>query len=445
MPEYLEDPSVLTKDKLKSELLAHNVELPSGNPTKDVFVQLYLKNLTAQNKKQVPAATLDAFSSDEELPPPVVSSRSRSSGRKATRKTDKVQPDELDVTALTDEGLRDELLKQGVDVGPIVASTRKLYEKKLQKLLDDVPALLPVPQLLATDIQLNHNGNSESDVYSDREDEVTPEPVTEPEPAPVVVERPLRSRGKTPITTHTRSNQHQTQMVPEDVRPLLTDQVPFESSRRLQRLDSPVWTSGTSTLSRPAQLQLVGEPGRRHRSSQDSENLEVLLNTALLEVEKISASEQPVSVEEDKVLKEVLKEVYPNDIRSPTGISASCRRPIRGAAGRPVISSDLWKDENGLFSPKTTSYSYTESHTINRVSSQPPSTSSSSAHIAASSRLLSAVPPAGPTKPARRGMSLWIKLSLLGVVAGFLFLVYQAMETTSSSPFGGPDEAASSA
>lgn len=81
MPEYLEDPSVLTKDKLKNELLAHNVELPSGNPTKDVYVQLYLKNLTAQNHKQVTATTLDAFSSDEELPPPVVSNRSRSSGR----------------------------------------------------------------------------------------------------------------------------------------------------------------------------------------------------------------------------------------------------------------------------------------------------------------------------------------------------------------------------
>ena len=81
MPEYLDDPSVLTKDKLKSELLAHNVELPSGNPTKDVYVQLYLKNLTAQNKKHVTATTLDAFSSDEELPPPVVYNRSRSSGR----------------------------------------------------------------------------------------------------------------------------------------------------------------------------------------------------------------------------------------------------------------------------------------------------------------------------------------------------------------------------
>lgn len=81
MPEYLDDPSVLTKDKLKSELLAHNVELPSGNPTKDVYVHLYLKNLTAQNKKHGTATTLDAFSSDEELPPPVVSNRSRSSGR----------------------------------------------------------------------------------------------------------------------------------------------------------------------------------------------------------------------------------------------------------------------------------------------------------------------------------------------------------------------------
>lgn len=80
MPEYLDDPSVLTKDKLKSELLAHNVELPSGNPPKDVFVQLYLKELTSQNVRHIPAS-LDGFSSDEDLPPPVVSSKSRSSGR----------------------------------------------------------------------------------------------------------------------------------------------------------------------------------------------------------------------------------------------------------------------------------------------------------------------------------------------------------------------------
>ncbi|KAM9334709.1 thymopoietin a [Symphorus nematophorus] len=384
MPEYLDDPSVLTKDKLKSELLANNVELPSGNPTKDVYVQLYLKNLTAQNNKHVPAATLDAFSSDEELPPPVVlSSRSRSSGRKATRKTDKVRPDELDVTVLSDQDLKDELLKHGVDAGPIVASTRKLYEKKLQKLLDNGPAQPVLTELVVTEIQVNHNGNSESDLYSDKEDEVTaepePEPVAEPEPEPEpipVVERPLRSRGKTPVTSR---------------------------------------TSSSSSSS-----------GQHHR------------------VEKIAASEQTPKVKQN----DVLKELFPNDINSPTGITATCRRPIKGAADRPIKSSELWNDENFLFSPKTTrtasssSSSYTETRTVNRVTSLPNSTSfhsTSSFSTSSSSRPpLSAAPPAAQTKAVSRSsnMSLWIKLFLLAIVATFLFLVYQAMETNFSSPFG---------
>lgn len=74
MAEFLEDPSVLTKDKLKSELLANDVPLPSGEQRKDVYVQLYLKHLTVLNKKHPPAET---FSSDEEITP-VISNRSRS-------------------------------------------------------------------------------------------------------------------------------------------------------------------------------------------------------------------------------------------------------------------------------------------------------------------------------------------------------------------------------
>ncbi|XP_062238378.1 thymopoietin a isoform X7 [Platichthys flesus] len=399
MPVYLEDPSVLTKDKLKSELMANSVELPSGNPTKDVYVQLYLRNLTAQNEKHVVDTTWDAFSSDEELPPPVVYSRSRSSGRKATRKTDKVQPDELDVTVLTDDGLRDSLIEQGVVVGPIVASTRKLYEKKLQKLLDNGPAQPPLPELVLAEIQVNHNGHSEADLYSDKEDEGTaepepepqpePEPVAEPEPAPPVVERPVRSRGKLPITTRTRSSQHQTKEYgPPDIQ---------LHKRRQQKI-----SSFPSTCS---------------------------------PVEKITASDQNPKVEE----KVVLKELFPSDFNSPTGINATCRRPIRGAAGRPVKPSDLWNDENGLYSPKitktTSSSSYTESRTVNRVTSLPPSTTSPS-----SARLLSAAPPAGQTKAVRSGMSLWIKLFLLAVVAAFLFLVYQAMETNRIAPFLASDK-----
>ncbi|XP_036977251.1 thymopoietin a isoform X8 [Acanthopagrus latus] len=460
MPEYLDDPSVLTKDKLKSELLAHNVELPSGNPTKDVYVQLYLKNLTAQNNQHVTATTLDAFSSDEELPPPVVSSRSRSSGRKATRKTDKVRPDELDVTVLTDQGLKDELLKHGVDAGPIVASTRKLYEKKLQKLLDDGPAQPPLPELVLTEIEVNHNGNSESDLYSDKEDEVTvepePEPVAEPEPAPVV-ERPLGSRGKPPVTTRARSSQH-TKMVPEDLRPALTEQ--GQSNRRVQhRLDSPVQAEPPAASPRPAQES--GPPDvllykwrqqkmtsfLSSRSPTKTLGCTSTLSKDMLvrQVEKIAASEQAPKVEE----KDVLKELFSNDINSPTGITATCRRPIRGAADRPVKSSDLWNNENSLFSPKTTkttssASSYTESRIINRVNSLPSSTSFSSSTAtssfsSSSSRPLSAAPSAVQTKPAARSMSLWIKLFLLAIVAAFLFLVYQAMETNSINPFGDSD------
>lgn len=370
MSEYLDDPSVLTKEKLKTELAAHDVELPNGNPTKDVYVQLYLKHITANNKKHV-TTSVDVFSSDEDLPPPVVSSRSRSSGRKATRKTDKVLPDEMDVTVLTDGGLMDELQKHGVNVGPIVASTRKLYERKLQKLLDEGPAQPPLPEVIVTETQVNHNGNSESDLYSDKEDEVIaepepePVPVPEPEPEPVpVVERPVRSRGKTPVTTRTRSSQHHT-------------------------------------------------------------------------VEKIAAGDQPQKVEET----EVLKELFPNDVNSPTGITATCRRPIRGAAHRPLKSSDLWNgDENSIFSPKTTKTtssfsSYTQSCTDSRVTSLPISATSTSFSSSSSSRLLSAAPPAGHTKAAPRSMALWKKLFLLAVVAGFLFLVYQAMETNIINPF----------
>ncbi|XP_054880207.1 thymopoietin a [Poeciliopsis prolifica] len=362
MPEYLDDPSVLTKDKLKSELVAHNVELPSGNPTKDVYVQLYLKNLTVQNEKNV---VLDAFSSDEELPPVVASNRSRSSGRKAATKSNKHHVEQVDITSLTDESLRDELQKHGMKVGPVVDSTRELYQKKLQKFLDDSPA-----QSFPTEIQVNHNGNSESEIYSDTEDVViaVPEPVIEPEAVPVV-ETQVRSRGKSSA-------------------------------------------SSQSSTSSSSQNQAV---------------------------EKITSNDQTLKVEKD-----VLKELFP-DLSSPTGISASCRKPIRGAAGRPLISSDLWSDENSCLSPKTTktsSYSYTGSHAVNRVSSLNPATSFtsfSSSSSSSSSKLSATAPSAGPPRAVRRSVTLWKKLALFAILATFMIFVYLTMETNSVSPFQASD------
>uniref|UniRef100_A0A3B1JLC8 Thymopoietin a n=1 Tax=Astyanax mexicanus TaxID=7994 RepID=A0A3B1JLC8_ASTMX len=354
MSEFLQDPSVLTKDKLKSALLAHNVALPNGEQRKGVYVDLYLKNLTAQNRRS--AAPEPAFSSDEEPPAPVLSGRSRS-GRKATRKTDRVRPEEIDVTELTNEGLKDQLLKYGVNAGPIVASTRKLYEKKLQKLLDQGPPETVV-QLSEPAVTGNsQNGNTDSDQYSDKEEEATKaEPEPEPEPVPVV-ERPMRSRGKAPVTTRTRSGQHK--------------------------------------------------------------------------IEKLSAVEQTPKTPD----RDVLKELFPNEtLNTPTGISATRRQPIKGAAGRSF--SDSWRDDlrprlteiRHTSSSSTSSYTETRS-AIHRTNAVPLNA------LPLSSILKPAAPPAVQVKTRRR-LPVWLQLLLLSAVAGFLFFVYQAMETNEMNPFG---------
>lgn len=88
-------------------------------------------------------------------------------------------------------------------------------------------------------------------------------------------------------------------------------------------------------------------------------------------------------------------------------ISATCRRPIRGAAGRPLKPSEYWLDESRVqHSVHTESRSYSES--FSRVGSSSVSSSK---------------------PPARRGfLSLLLKLLLLVVVAGSLYYAYQNLD-----------------
>ncbi|XP_051748355.1 thymopoietin a isoform X7 [Ctenopharyngodon idella] len=465
MSEFLEDPSVLTKDKLKSVLLAHNVALPNGDQRKDVYVQLYLKNLTAQNKKS--SGSPDVFSSDEELPPaPVVSNRSRS-GRKATRKTDKVRPEDVDVTELSNEGLKDLLLKYGLNAGPIVASTRKVYEKRLQKLLDQGPPEAVAPPSETSQTDGSQNGNTDSDQYSDKEEETVapapvfvpePEPEVEPEPIPVV-ERPVRSRGKTPVTSRTRSGQHNKEdeedKQEEDWPVLNVKRKLKRSSHRLDQMVPASDDTENSELSsaeyfpvsqdrrRTGYVESCGSPETQPKTRQskitpflsqitsarglDSSQMETPKKET---VEKVSAIDQtPRTVERD-----VLKEIFPNEnLSTPTGISATCRRPIKGAAGRPL--GETWLDESRLRHTEfreTSSSSYKETRSVPRVAAVP---------LAASKPV---APPAVKTR-ARRSLPVWVQLLLLSAVAGFLFFVYQAMETNEVGLFkqSGADDSTS--
>ncbi|XP_041265690.1 thymopoietin isoform X8 [Onychostruthus taczanowskii] len=484
MPEFLADPSVLTKEKLKSELIANNVSLPGGEQRKDVYVQLYLQHLTARNP---PALAQPDFSSDEEREPTPLGARSRgaaAAGRKATKKTDKPRPEEkdgLDVTEMSNEDLQEQLMKYGVNPGPIVATTRKLYEKKLLKLMEqgpDLKAPVPLPAISTTE-NTRQNGNNDSDQYSDNEED----PKTE---LRLEKREPLKARTKTPVALKQKRVIEHNQTYSQDG---VTETVwtsgssksgPLQAfsrestrvSRRTPRkrveataqlpVDDAVISESTpinETVLAASNETLVGNrvPGNfKHAAptlsvselsdmprrtpkkllmSAEQEETDCphqcflnhvghnqscdLLNTAMIEeTEAITECFKTPQVtgwlpiikvlerttEERRVERDILKELFPYEVSTPTGISASCRRPIKGAASRPLEHSDFILEE---------SYSkYAQKY-------------------GTSTDIKSEKPPIKKERP----VPLWIKVLLFVIVSVFMFLVYQSMETNQGNPF----------
>uniref|UniRef100_A0A8C9D6V1 Thymopoietin n=1 Tax=Panthera leo TaxID=9689 RepID=A0A8C9D6V1_PANLE len=473
MPEFLEDPSVLTKEKLKSELVANNVTLPVGEQRKDVYVQLYLQHLTARNRPPLAAGANSKgppdFSSDEEREPtPVLGSgaavagRSRAAvGRKATKKTDKPRledKDDLDVTELTNEDLLDQLVKYGVNPGPIVGTTRKLYEKKLLKLREqgtESRSSTPLPTISSSAENMRQNGSNDSDRYSDNEEGKKKEhkkvkstrdfvPFSELPTAPsggffqdskielkLEKREPLKGRAKTPVTLKQRRVEH-------------------NQSYSQAGITETEWTSGSSkggplqALTRESTRGSRRTPRKRVETSEHFRIDGAIISESTPIAETIMASSNETLVvnrvtgnfkhaapilpitefsdiprrtpkkpltraevgektEERRIERDILKEMFPFEASTPTGISASCRRPIKGAAGRPLELSDFRMEES--FSSK-----YVPKYVpLADVKSE-------------------------KTKKGR-SIPMWIKILLFVIVAIFLFLVYQAMETNQGNPF----------
>ncbi|XP_024148618.1 LEM domain-containing protein 1 isoform X2 [Oryzias melastigma] len=149
---FVEDPAHLSKARLKSDLVAHNVALPPAASKKEVYVELHLRNIEQKNAAE--------FSSDdEEQTQEEAVSPSENPCFENGRNEDPEVTQVPDPSKLTDECLKAALLKHGVKAGPIVASTRALYEKKLRKLL------------LHSNGDGELNGAEKAELYSDSEEE----------------------------------------------------------------------------------------------------------------------------------------------------------------------------------------------------------------------------------------------------------------------------------
>ncbi|NXA66475.1 LAP2B protein, partial [Mohoua ochrocephala] len=352
--------------------------------------------------------------------------------QKATKKTDKPRPeekDDLDITEMSNEDLQEQLMKYGINPGPIVATTRKLYEKKLLKLMEQGPELkapVPLPAISTTE-NTRQNGNNDSDQYSDNEED----PKTE---LRLEKREPLKARTKTPVTLkQKRVVEHNQTYSQDEVTETVWTSGPSKSgplqafsreTTRVSRRTPRKRVEATAQL--PIDDAVISENTPINETILSASN-EILVGNRVPGNFKLAAPTLSVSelsdmprrtpkkplmtaevlertTEERRVERDILKEMFPYEVSTPTGISASCRRPIKGAASRPLEHSDFILEES--YSKYAQKYG-----TSADIKSEKP-----------------------PIKK-ERSVPLWIKVLLFVVVSVFMFLVYQSMETNPGNPF----------
>ncbi|XP_034552360.1 LEM domain-containing protein 1 isoform X8 [Notolabrus celidotus] len=304
MPLFQEDPAHLSKSRLKSDLVSHNVALPPAKSKKEVYVGLHLKHIDQKHAAD--------FSSDEE--------------DQAQDMEDKDSEDAevLDPSALTDDDLKAALLQHGVKAGPIVASTRALYEKKLRTLLQSNGH-----ELL--------NGTEKDELYSDSEEE---EENGEEEG------RESESEGEIEETVEQSEDAQQergkvlsgSQSVKPNSCSSFSSQA-FSITQMVEEMESQASLSASTDTEKGLNGSNVQDrwsrSSRQDISNQDKNNMR---NNTLYYTPKSSPcirGMKPHTLSQEPV-KDIYKEMFPDAVTTPTGIYASRRRPIKGAAGRPI-------------------------------------------------------------------------------------------------------------
>ncbi|XP_021369878.1 emerin homolog 1-like isoform X2 [Mizuhopecten yessoensis] len=142
----MSDPSLLTKAKLKEELIRHNIPLPKSDARKQSYIDLYTEHVLKEDSED--EDTTDVYEnedqqsqsgeSDSEIvfkkPTYQNSTEAYKGSGDFDHSKDQDTPIMMSVKDLTDAELTKELRSRGAAPGPVTATTRKVYEKKLLKL-----------------------------------------------------------------------------------------------------------------------------------------------------------------------------------------------------------------------------------------------------------------------------------------------------------------------
>ncbi|XP_048033637.1 LEM domain-containing protein 1 isoform X1 [Megalobrama amblycephala] len=383
MPVFVEDPSQFSKERLKSELIAHNVDLPPPESKKHAYVELYLKHVRTNGTD---------FSSDEE------EDHFNANAEKEEA------ADMVDLSLLTDDQLKAKLLQYGVKAGPIVASTRGLYEKKLKKLLDSS----------AQTSQHRINGTGDAGLYSDSEEEAEREEDEDKDSDSEQLRSETVSRTETSKTgSRVGVFSNSRDFYPRCFVPstgFVNGKIQHKSLNSTQ--NGSLGQSGSQCRSfsitqmveemenrfssQSKQSEIERRSGQRSKQTVDSRDLRDYMRLDKDTMTGRSLCLTSPSTHKKKTVREpvtdVLSEMFPDTAKTPTGIYATKRRPIKGAAGRPV---QFKYPEMPLLSPTT----------LERQEIQ------------------------------QRLVPLWVQIMVFLLVACLLFLIYSSIEEPLSSPF----------
>ncbi|XP_066529211.1 LEM domain-containing protein 1 isoform X4 [Hoplias malabaricus] len=304
MPVFVEDPSQFSKQRLKLALISHNVELPPEESKKQVYMDLYMKHIWNQSNAD--------FSSDEE-------DQTQSSTEEEIREENNM----MDLSLLTDDQLKKKLLQYGVKPGPIVASTRALYERKLQRLEH------------SSQFKVNGTCTCDTAKYSDSEEEEEEEEEENEEESGSEELRPESvSHTETSATGSTGKKQQRSLDSSRSIsKSFSITQLVEEGSVLIENKLSP-----QSQLGETAKTCNQTPVENRVQWDLQRLNKNTMTNTSLYLTPKYSHHQKETTTIKStpEPMTDILMDLFPDAATTPTGIMATKRRPIKGAAGRPV-------------------------------------------------------------------------------------------------------------